>query len=119
VTEPETPEADGDPLTIGDRIRAARALRNLSADKLALRTARGIGRTKILAWENGTEEPEQWHLDEIARAVGVGPGWWTLDFSGLGLPPYIDRDSLMRDVDQRLADQDRKLTELLDKVRGN
>lgn len=114
VTDDDTPPADR-PLTTGDRMRAARMLRDLSLDQLAALTPRGIGRTKLSAWESGSEEPLQWHLDEIARVVGVGPGWWTLDFSGLGLPPYIDEVSLMRDVEQRLAEQSAKFTELLDR----
>ncbi|MDE2107259.1 MAG: helix-turn-helix transcriptional regulator [Patescibacteria group bacterium] len=70
---------------IGARMRAARALANISsAPELAAKIdARGLKRTKLYAIEKDRQAAERHELQAIADACGVPLEWFTADFSRL------------------------------------
>jgi transcriptional regulator with XRE-family HTH domain len=72
LAPPEVPN-DGENLTIGQRIRAARKALNLNQEALATRL--GVSQPTVANWEADVHNPRQLMLAKLAEALDVSLGW--------------------------------------------
>lgn len=73
MTTFETAAARLDPVTIGDRIKAARKETSLSQVDLAKLV--GVTQPAVANWESGVHDPRRLMLAKIADALKVSAGW--------------------------------------------
>lgn len=66
-------------MTIAHRIRLARQAAGLTQAELARRV--GVTGECVSLWERGQRTPNSAYIPALAKACGVGPGWF---FAGLG-----------------------------------
>jgi transcriptional regulator with XRE-family HTH domain len=100
------------PVSLGDRIRAAREAAGLSQEELAQRT--GVSQRTLGNWERGVSSPRS-RLGSLERVLGVHLRDEDTDHGGVSLRNATDTE-VVADLAHRLADRDRRIRELTEEV---